>query len=86
MTMRWAAAAGLLAASGSSAASGPLSWQVKITNVTQGQTFTPILAATHYRNVDTFSGVDSSEVLKLAHYDWNIPVAIVQIRRIHGRR
>jgi len=30
------------------------SWQVTITNVTPGQTFTPLLAATHYGSVDMF--------------------------------
>lgn len=31
-----------------------LRWQVEVTNVTLGQTFTPLLAATHYSGVDMF--------------------------------
>lgn len=54
MTVKLTAAAIVLAASGFAAAAGAHTWQVEITNVTPGQTFTPILAATHYGNVDLF--------------------------------
>ncbi len=56
MSIRWTTAAALLAVSGVAAADGGggARWQVEITNVTQAQTFTPILAATHYGSVDMF--------------------------------
>jgi hypothetical protein len=57
MSLRLTAAASLLAVSGAAGAdNGPSGarWQVEITNVTLGQTFTPILAATHYGSVDMF--------------------------------
>ena len=39
-------------------------WQVEVTNVTPGQTFTPILAATHYGGVALFElGAPASEAL-----------------------
>jgi hypothetical protein len=43
-------------------------WHVEITNVTPGQTFTPILAATHYGNVRFFTPGDpaSNELSLLA--------------------
>jgi hypothetical protein len=57
MSMRLTAAAALLTAAGAASADNAPSdsrWQVEITNVTQAQTFTPILAATHYGSVDMF--------------------------------
>ena len=58
MTTRLVTAAALLAVCGAAAAEDPdyygARWQVEITNVTPGQTFTPILAATHYGSVDMF--------------------------------
>ncbi len=51
----------LLMVSGVAAAT---TWQVEITNVTPGQTFTPILAATHYSRVSFFEpGQPASEAL-----------------------
>jgi hypothetical protein len=42
------------------------SWQVEITNVTPGQTFTPILVATHYGNAGVPSlGAPASEALAM---------------------
>jgi hypothetical protein len=43
-------------------------WQVEVTNVTPGQTFTPILAATHYGNVTLFElgAPPSAELATLA--------------------
>ena len=65
MSIRLTAAAALLAVSGAAAADGGgARWQVEITNVTQAQTFTPILAATHYGSVDMFEvGVPASQPL-----------------------
>jgi hypothetical protein len=57
MSNRLLAAAALLAMSGLANADHGHSqtrWQVEITNVTPGQTFTPILAATHYGSVAMF--------------------------------
>jgi hypothetical protein len=56
--MRITTAAVLLAVAGAAGASDNeyrgAQWQVEITNVTRAQTFTPILAATHYGSVDMF--------------------------------
>ena len=55
MSIRLTAATALLAVTGVAAADGGgARWQVEITNVTRAQTFTPILAATHYSSVDMF--------------------------------
>lgn len=57
MRIRLTAAAALLAVSGAASAEHDWwngRWQVEITNATQAQTFTPILAVTHYSSVDMF--------------------------------
>jgi len=57
MSIRLTAAAALLTVTGIASADDyhrGARWQVEITNVTRAQTFTPILAATHYGSVDMF--------------------------------
>jgi len=56
-------AAALFSVAGTAAAAR---WQVEITNVTPGQSFTPILAATHYGEVKLFElGTPASEELAI---------------------
>ena len=61
MRMQWILAALLLAGAGPAAAH---KWQVEITNVTPGQTFTPILLVTHHGSSGIFElGQPASEEL-----------------------
>lgn len=64
------AAVALLLASGTAAAA---TWQVEITNVTPGQTFAPIIAATHYGNVAMFEpGMPATDELAMLAEGGNI--------------
>lgn len=65
-----AASSILLAASSVANASGVLSYEVTITNITKGQTFTPILASTHKADIAYFeAGGEASPELGLLAED-----------------
>ena len=64
----------MLALSGLSGTAFAARWQVEITNVTPGQSFTPFLVA---------ADDAGNTILSPVHYSWNNPVAVVRIRRVH---
>jgi hypothetical protein len=63
-------ATALLLTGGTAAAA---TWKVEITNVTPGQTFAPIIAATHYGSIDMFEpGMPASDDLAMLAEGGNI--------------
>lgn len=66
MSIRATLTAALLLASAGALANPGLAYEVTITNVTKGQTFTPVLVATHDRSIRLFSlGTPSSIGLEI---------------------